>query len=212
MAKAGRMFIARHGETIFNAVGRMQGDGQIHTPLTRRGFGQADKMGAALAQWLGTHQALELWCSPAGRAQQTLSVMAEHIGADWHQRHVDARLNEINVGSWTGQNYAEIRQEIGDFVCTRTGLFTKTAPDGEDYPAVATRLRAWLAGLEAIDADRLVVMHGMSSRVLRGIMLGLEPDRRFGVPVAEGLPQGTLVMIGGGQEQIIRLDATGIVE
>ena len=39
-----RLFIARHGETIFNLAGRIQGD-HVHTPLTRTGFAQADEMG-----------------------------------------------------------------------------------------------------------------------------------------------------------------------
>ena len=41
----GRFFIARHGETVFNAAARMQGE-TPHTPLTRAGFAQADEMGA----------------------------------------------------------------------------------------------------------------------------------------------------------------------
>jgi glucosyl-3-phosphoglycerate phosphatase len=43
----------------------------------------------------------------------------------------------------------------------------------------------------------------MSSRVLRGLLLGLEPDPVFGTPIAPGLPQGTLVMIGNGEEKVI---------
>ena len=42
-----RLFIARHGETVFNAVGRMQGM-DVHTPLTREGCEQAVRMGEAL--------------------------------------------------------------------------------------------------------------------------------------------------------------------
>ena len=41
-----RFFIARHGETVFNAASRMQGEDATHTPLTRKGFAQADAMGA----------------------------------------------------------------------------------------------------------------------------------------------------------------------
>ena len=67
---SGRIFIARHGETVFNAAGRMQGQRHVHTPLTRAGFAQADAMGSALSGWLGTDQALSLWSSSAGRALQ----------------------------------------------------------------------------------------------------------------------------------------------
>ena len=45
--RQGRDFVARHGETVFNAARRMQGD-HPHTPLTRAGFAQADEMGRAL--------------------------------------------------------------------------------------------------------------------------------------------------------------------
>ncbi|MFX8168635.1 phosphoglycerate mutase family protein, partial [Acinetobacter baumannii] len=85
---------ARHGETVFNAARRLQGD-HAHTPLTRTGFAQADEMGAALAALLGARPALTLWASPTGRALQTLAVIAEHLGLDWHAARTDARLTEI---------------------------------------------------------------------------------------------------------------------
>src|SRR5918999_1495231 len=42
--RAERWYIARHGQTVFNAAGRMQG-ATPHTPLTRAGFAQADAIG-----------------------------------------------------------------------------------------------------------------------------------------------------------------------
>ena len=206
MTLPGRTFIARHGETVFNAAARMQGTGQLHTPLTRRGFAQADAMGSALANWLGTNQTLQLWSSSAGRALQTLAVIAEHIGADWHDAGVDARLEEIDVGTWSGRTYDEIGREQGDFMDRDVGLFTVRPPGGEWYDEIATRLNGWITDASQNRGDRLVVMHGISSRVLRGILLGLPVDPRFGAPIADSLPQGTLVMIGGGEEKII---ATG---
>jgi glucosyl-3-phosphoglycerate phosphatase len=203
MTLPGRTFIARHGETVFNAAARMQGTGQLHTPLTRRGFAQADAMGSALASWLGTSQTLHLWSSSAGRALQTLAVVAEHIGADWHQASVDDRLQEIDVGDWSGRSYAEIGKEHGDFIDAEAGLFSVRPPAGEWYDEIATRLRAWIVDASQSRGDRLVLMHGMSSRVLRGILLDLPVDPRWGAPIADSLPQGTLVMIGGAQEKII---------
>ena len=81
MTLPGRIFIARHGETVFNAAKRMQGD-LLDTPLTRTGFAQVDAMGAALAGHLDKPRSLALWSSPSGRALQTLAIIAEHIGAD----------------------------------------------------------------------------------------------------------------------------------
>ena len=203
MTLPGRTFIARHGETVFNAAARMQGTGQLHTPLTRRGFAQADAMGSALANWLGTNQTLQLWSSSAGRALQTLAVIAEHVGADWHDAGVDSRLEEIDVGTWSGRTYEEIGREQGDFMDRDVGLFTVRPPNGEWYDEIATRLNGWIADASQNRGDRLVLMHGISSRVLRGILLGLPVDPRFGAPIADSLPQGTLVMIGGGEEKVI---------
>ena len=203
MTLQGRIFIARHGETVFNAAARMQGQKNIHTPLTAKGFAQADEMGRALALWLGTRQALRLWSSTAGRALQTLAIITEHIGADWHETRADDRLQEIDVGTWSGRSYAEIEAEIGPFVDREQSLFTARAPEGEGYDDVAARLSDWIAETAEERGDRLVLMHGMSSRVLRGLLLGLPVDPRFGAPIAPSLPQGTMVMIGNGEEKTI---------
>jgi glucosyl-3-phosphoglycerate phosphatase len=203
MELQGRIFIARHGETVFNAAARMQGQNHIHTPLTRAGFAQADDMGRALANWLGTRQSLTLWSSTAGRALQTLSIIAEHIGEDWHGARTDERLHELDVGEWSGRSYAEIAQNCGEFVDKDAGLIAVRPPGGEWYDDIAVRLNAWIAETGTERGDRLVLMHGLSSRVLRGLLCGLPVDPRWGAPVAENLPQGSLVMIGGGVEKII---------
>ena len=73
--RLGRDFIARHGETVFNAARRLQGD-HPHTPLTRAGFAQANDMGDALHRLLGSKPSLTLWASPTGRALHTLALIA----------------------------------------------------------------------------------------------------------------------------------------
>lgn len=201
--RRGRDFIARHGETVFNRAGRMQGDGQLHTPLTRAGFAQADAIGQALRKLLGPAPALGLWSSPTGRALQTLAVIAEHLELDWHAVRTDPRLVEIGVGEWSGRAYAELVAEGGAVLDPATGLFARRAPGGEWYDAIAARLSGWLADTAAHPGDRLVLMHGISSRVLRGLMTGAAVEPLAGVPVAAGLPQGSLVCIAGGVEQVV---------
>jgi probable phosphoglycerate mutase len=203
--RRGRDFIARHGETVFNLARRLQGD-HSHTPLTRAGFAQADEMGAALATHLGKKPALTLWASPTGRALQTLAVIVEHLELDWHQTRTDPRLVEIDTASWGGRYYAELMAEVGAVTYPGTGLLVP-APDGEDYPAIARRVSAWLADTDDDPGDRLVIMHGISSRVLRGVMTGLPDHPDTGAPTAEGLPQGSLVMIENGMETIVHLGA-----
>jgi probable phosphoglycerate mutase len=199
-----RWFIARHGETVFNAVARMQGETE-HTPLTRRGVAQADSIGAALARHLGDRPELALWASPTGRALQTLAIAVEHLGLDWHLARTDARLNEMDMGRWSGRFYADIAAETGGFVDRRAGLFTRCPPGGEWYDSIATRLRSWIDSTAGESGDRLIVMHGISSRVLRGMLAGA-PDRPgCGAPVADPLPQGSVVCVEDGVETVVGL-------
>lgn len=205
--RKGRDFIARHGETVFNAAARLQGE-HPHTPLTRAGFRQADEMGEALRHALGDTPALTLWASPTGRALQTLAVIAEHVGLDWHQARTDPRLTEIGMGSWGGRYYRDVIAEVGDVIDRPSGLLV-SAPDGELYPQIAERVSAWLADTDDDPGDRLVIMHGISSRVMRGVMTGQSPVDRFGAPAAGHLPQGSLVMIENGVETIVHLGGGG---
>jgi probable phosphoglycerate mutase len=201
-ARRGRDFIARHGETVFNRIGKIQGDRiDLHTPLTRRGFAQAEAIGQVLHARLGPAPALTLWSSPTGRALQTLAVIAEHIALDWHATHHDPRLIELGFGSWSGQISADLAAVHGP-IAHPHGMAVG-APDGESYPMMAARLADWLADTQDDDGDRLILMHGLSSRVLRGLMLDLPDDAHCGVPVAERLPQGSIVMIAGGRETLI---------
>ncbi|WP_288456400.1 histidine phosphatase family protein [uncultured Sphingomonas sp.] len=197
----GRDFIARHGETVFNAARRLQGEAP-HTPLTRAGFAQAEEMGRALRAALGERPALTLWASPTGRALQTLAIVAEHLGLDWHDVRTDERLTEIGMGSWGGRYYADVVADVGPVILP--GGLLKCAPDGERYEQIAARVAGWLADTDADTGDRLVIMHGISSRVLRGVMTGAPVDP-CGAPVLPGHPQGTVTMIEQGREQVVHL-------
>jgi broad specificity phosphatase PhoE len=205
---ADRFFIVRHGETVFNAAGRIQGD-TGHTPLTRAGFAQAEQMGLALGRLLGPRPPLILWSSPAGRALQTLAVIAEHLDLDWHGARIDERLREIGMGEYTGRHYRDIAAESGPLYDPETGLFTRCAPGGEWYDAIAARLRTWLDGQAGQRGDRLVVMHGMSSRVLRGMLTGAADRPGCGAPVAPGLPQGSIAAVESGTERLVHLGSGG---
>ena len=199
---ASSFFILRHGETVFNAAARMQGSTE-HTPLTRAGFAQAEAMGAALRRRLGPRPVLDLWASPTGRALQTLAVIAEHLELDWHAARTDPRLDEIGIGDWAGRFYPDVIAEVGDIIDPATGLFSRRPPRGELYDEIAARLQAWLDDNRDRMNSRLVVMHGISSRVLRGMLTGAAHRPECRAPVAEELPQGSVIEIVGGAETVL---------
>jgi glucosyl-3-phosphoglycerate phosphatase len=202
-----RVFIARHGETVFNKIARMQGQAELHTPLTWDGCVQAKLMGRALQNFLGDDPRPQLWSSTAGRALQTLALIAEEIDADWHQAHRDDRLLEIDVGTWSSRTYADIAAEIGPIVDMEHRLFSVRPEGGEWYDDVARRLSHWVAE-QSFEQDMLVICHGMTARVLRGVMLGQPSLARFDAPIAPSLAQGSMVMIRDGEEHLI-IDGEG---
>lgn len=204
-----RIFIARHGETVFNAAGRMQGM-YAHTPLTREGCEQATMMGVALKRRLIDGTPLSLRASPAGRTLQTLALVVEETGHDYHLNDTDVRLREIDVGEWEGQYYRDVAPDLRTLMDPVHRLFIVKAPGGEDYRDVAERVTEWLAE-QSFEQDMLIITHGMTARVLRGILLGLAPLEGFGAPIAPGLAQGSMVMFCDGVETLI-LDGAGYGE
>jgi probable phosphoglycerate mutase len=196
------LYLARHAETVFNRARRMQGN-DAHTPLTREGIAQAEAMGAALARHfaVGAEPLPTLWASPAGRTLQTAAIVGEHLGIPFFDIRADRRLREIEVGHWTGRDYAEIIGQEGEIIDMEHKLFRMPIPGGEHYADIAARLADWLA--DAGEAPALVISHGMTARVLRGLLVGGRPYHE--VPIAADLPQGTVVRIMGATEEPLHL-------
>ncbi|MFM9934594.1 MAG: histidine phosphatase family protein [Novosphingobium sp.] len=195
-----RFFIMRHGETVYNAARRLQAN-HIHTPLTRLGFEQALAMGGALKAALGETPDVTLHVSETGRALQTAAMVAQGLGIDWFAARRTDDLKEIDMGSWCGRLYDDVEAEIGPIVLADHLL--RPAPDGEDYPMIAARLSRWLGEVAGMPGDHIVVMHGISSRVLRGMMAGCPVHPDLGVPIAPSLVQGSIALMVDGRETVL---------
>lgn len=97
------MVLVRHGETDWNAEGRLQG--QRDTPLNVTGLQQAAWCGARLARdAMGWQRVVS---SPLLRARDTAAIIAEHLGLA--QPHLFPDLMERNYGAGEGHTWAEIR-------------------------------------------------------------------------------------------------------
>lgn len=192
-----RFFIMRHGETVYNAAHVLQAN-NIHTPLTSLGFHQAVAMGEALRGALRPGATLHV--SETGRALQTAALVAEAAGLDWFAARRDHALREIDMGSWCMRTYAEVEAEHG--AIRLDDHLLRPAPDGEDYAMIAARLNGWLGEVGERPGDHVVVMHGISSRVLRGIMAGHPLHPEHGTPIAPSLVQGSISLIENGLETL----------
>ncbi|MDP8994805.1 MAG: histidine phosphatase family protein, partial [Pseudomonadota bacterium] len=64
-------------------------------------------------------------------------------------------------------------------------------------------LQAWLDDTAGEAGDRLVVMHGISSRVLRGLLTGAPRRTECRAPVADPIPQGSVACVEDGRETVL---------
>lgn len=98
-----RIFLIRHGETLWNSEHRIQG--HIDSPLTPTGLAQAQ----ALAQRLQAQTFAALYSSDLGRAYQTAQCLAQttHLPI-----LVDQRLRERNLGCLQGLTRSEAQQQF----------------------------------------------------------------------------------------------------
>lgn len=185
------IYLVRHGETAFNAEGRMQG--QQDSPLTPEGEAQARQMGLRLRALKDQHGGeWRIIASPLGRTRATATLIAEALGLT-ADPVLDDRLIEVGFGSWEGLTRTEIARRHPETAGLK-GLFL-ACPDGEPYAQVAARMAAFLAEHDQADGvHRVVVSHGGSGRVMRGVygklpvesLPGLEAPQDAFFRLAEG--------------------------
>ncbi len=167
-----RLILLRHGETLWNAEQRLQG--QDNSELSERGIEQARRF-RGYARALSPSLVIS---SDLGRTRQTVALIG-HANAP-----SDARLRELDMGEWTGLTKAElIEQRPEDYKAWRAGTFT---PDrGETWPdfrkRIAAGVRHWLANAQG---DVLAVVHGGVIRAACHEFLDLPPSRV--IPVTPG--------------------------
>lgn len=163
------IYLVRHGQTEFNASGRIQG--AKDSALTPLGVEQGRRLG----RLLGTLAPADtrIIASPLGRTQHTARLIREEarLGTEIAS---DGRLAEISLGEWDGLLKDDIRAMSPDYDAgERRWDWFFTAPGGDTYEALAERLGAWLEEARALPGATIAVSHGVAGRVLRGLFLSL---------------------------------------
>ena len=188
------IYYMRHGETAWNAEGRLQGT--LDAPLNDRGRAQASHAGHVLADLLkrdGRDKAsLPFVASPLGRARQTMELVRGSLRLPPDGYAVDDRLREIGYGQWEGSTLSELRQADPDvFAARQSDKWTVAPPGGESYAEVQARVGDWYAQLTA---DTVAVAHGGTARALM-VALGIETSAGAGDLAIE---QGAVYVFGDG--------------
>ncbi len=170
MTAATRVLAVRHGETLWNVAGRMQG--YLDSPLDASGQAQAEALGKRLA----AEPIDALYVSDLGRTMETAQRIAVHTG---HALIPDARLRERHLGIFQGLTGEEASSLHPDhWRRFRSRDPEHTLESGESLRQFSTRVVTAVAALAA-PHDRgtiLVVTHGGVLDCLRRHATGLALD------------------------------------
>lgn len=164
------IFLARHGETEWNRVGRWQGNTDI--PLSDVGRAQARQ----LAERLRSRGITEIFTSDLSRARETAEIVAELLGVT-HLRS-DPRLRERGFGCFEGLTREECEERHAE-VWARYLADRRTVPTGaEPQDQVVARVVAALTSVATsvdLGGHVLVVSHGAAIRSFVHTVTGVAP-------------------------------------
>ena len=150
-----RLLLARHGETVWNAIRRFQGGADV--PLSDRGREQA----AALGRALGGYRVTAAYVSPLRRALETADIALAGTAVP---RVPLEELRELSLGEWEGCTTTEIREREGDpYAAWLRAPLDCPPPGGESLAEVCRRVRTAIDRIAAAHPngdDVLVVAHG----------------------------------------------------
>lgn len=195
--KAGiTLYFSRHGETEANREKRYSG--RRDTPLTDKGRGQARAVGEILKRKVGMRPQLAFVSSPLRRARTTMEIIRESLGLPPGGYTTDKRIEEIDLGLWDQRTDAEARAlDPALFDARGADKWHVHVPGGENYAEVAARAADWA---QSLAADTFAVSHGALTRILRGLLLGLNWQAMSSLDE----PQGVVFRVRG--NSVTRLD------
>jgi broad specificity phosphatase PhoE len=186
------IYYIRHGETEWNAEGRLQGAQDI--PLNELGRKQAVQAGRILGRVLTgrAESPLNFVASPLSRARSTMELVMDALRMPSGRYAIDHRLREIGYGHWEGATLVEAEASHPElYVQRQAEKWTVPPPGGESYVEVQARVTDWYRELTS---DTVAVAHGGTGRALM-VALGIEPPKIAAELVLE---QGAVYVFGDG--------------
>ena len=174
-----RLLLARHGQSLSNAVRRFQGAQDV--ALSPLGIRQAEALGLAV----GRRSIAHVYASPLERARRTALIAL--AGLDLPLTLVDD-LRELSLGEWEGCTVEEIRTQPGDpYARWVRDPVQCLPPGGEPLADVQARVLRAVAEIVSAHPDEetiLIISHGGVISALLAHWLGLPLSSIWRIAVA----------------------------
>jgi len=175
-----RIYVARHGETTWNAQGRIQG--RSDPGLSPEGYAQS----RALLEQLKGRAISAVYTSTLKRSILTAQPIADHFGLSLHKQ---PELDEIAFGILEGKPFldsdGEVRREWERFKENRFGY---RIPGGENYTDVTNRIRPFVETIlqNHRGEEILVVGHRVVNQMLIGLLMDYAPQEMLTMQQSNG--------------------------
>ena len=175
-----RIYVARHGETTWNAQGRIQG--RSDPGLSPEGYAQS----RALLEQLKGRAISAVYTSTLKRSILTAQPIADHFGLSLHKQ---PELDEIAFGILEGKPFldsdGEVRREWERFKENRFGY---RIPGGENYTDVTDRIRPFVETVlqNHRGEEILVVGHRVVNQMLIGLLMDCPPEEMLTMQQSNG--------------------------
>jgi broad specificity phosphatase PhoE len=182
MPDIGTLYFIRHGETDWNAEGRLQGQRDI--PLNDLGRVQAEEAGVILKSLRPETDDLDWWVSPLYRTRETAERARAAIGLHPTYFKTDDRLKELTFGLWEGQTWKDVRRAHPLAAAERErDKWRAVPPEGESYAMLAERVAGFLPVLRR---ESVLVSHGGVARVLMTMIGGISTATATSTEIWQG--------------------------
>lgn len=191
IARGCTVYFVRHGQTEWNAHGRMVGLTDV--PLNDKGRQQAAAAGTLLG-WLDRQAAdLDFVAGPLLRTRQTMEIVRAGLGLDASAYRQDERLKELDFGKWEGLTWPQISEtDPTNYRLRKADPWGFPMPGGESYAQVCERIRSFLG---SIRRDTVMVSHGGVCRTVLALAAGFPTEQP---PLLE-IPQGQILVLRDGK-------------
>jgi broad specificity phosphatase PhoE len=193
-----KLFVVRHGETEWNAQKKLQG--HLDSPLTTNGIYHAKLLGKKLE----TISLDSIISSPSERAMHTARIVR---GKRPLAIEADKRLKEINLGSWQGKTFVEIKEtdpNTYENYVKYPKLYKRDEKGAESLTDVIDRVHGFLEDMENRHqpGNYLIVTHGVVVKALQLICKANSLEQIWEPPDIDGTSL-TIVEIIDGKRQLL---------
>lgn len=168
-----KLFVARHGQTVWNAQNKVCGITDVE--LTEKGIEQAKE----LADIVKKHNIDTIISSPLKRAIKTSQIVADK---NYITLQIEESLIEQNYGIYEG-----VDRKNDNFLANKRN-FAYRYPNGESMMQVAYRIYGLIDKIKEQYQGKniLIISHGGVCRIIRTYFIDMSNDEFFSYTLENG--------------------------